>query len=199
VPKTKTTLYHPLSKAPLQPGTQIDRYVADERWLIHKHRDTLGDYIDLEPAEIEFMQVWDSYFLPLHLSSELFLPPHYLAFTKEKADWIVEKRERAAEFGKHMAVMQIRGVIRDEHVVKLAAIIQEANERREEREKMGNGAEKQPEPQPEQPPKKTVNGCAKCGKFVERGPAWLKCVREVSFDLVLLTFLFLNNSANDGL
>lgn len=177
MPKTKTTLYHPLSKAPLQPGTEIDRYVADERWLIHKHRDTLGDFTDLEPAEIEFMQMWDSYFLPLHLSSELFLPRHYLAFAKEKADWIVAKQERAIEFGKHMAVLQIRGVIQDEHVVDVTAIIQEANERRDDR---AAKTEQAPEKQPEQPPKRTENGCAKCGRFVERGPAWLKCVVEVS-------------------
>lgn len=194
VPKTKTTLYHPLSKAPLEPGATLDRYVADERWLLQKHRDTLGDYTDLEPAEIEFMQMWDSYFLPLHLSSELFLPPHYIAFTKEKADWIVEKPHRGIEFGKQTACLQIRGVIQDEHVVAATAMIQEANERRVERERQEREAEKQAQPEEKQQldkprPGKTARGCAKCGKFVERGPAWLKCRGEVSRDPTVLSWL----------
>jgi hypothetical protein len=189
VPKTKTTLFHPLSKAPLEPGAQIDRYVADERWLIHKHRDTLGDYTDVDPREIEFMQMWDSYCLPLHLSSEMYLPPHYLAFTREKADWITENEARRIQFCHHMVTLHIRGVIQDEHVAAATAIIEEANERKEEREKATAGG-KQAEAgqqQREQPVTRTDSGCGKCGKFVERGPAFLMCSGMVSFRIALET------------
>ncbi|OIW27739.1 hypothetical protein CONLIGDRAFT_634088 [Coniochaeta ligniaria NRRL 30616] len=176
VPKTRTTLYHPLSKAPLEPGTEMDRFIADESWLIHKHRDTLGDFTDVDENEKEFMKVWDAYFLPLHISSELYLPPHYLAFAREKAPWIVAKISRAIEFSKHMSVLQIRGVINDSHMNKALSFIQAAREAREAREKAGEKVEEQElVEQPAKTPKNAENVCARCEKFVERGPAWLCC------------------------
>lgn len=182
VPKTKTTLYHPLSKAPLVPGTIMDRFIADESWLIHKHRDTLGDFTDVDENEKEFMKMWDSYFLPLHLSSELFLPPHYLAFVKEKAAWMVAEEHRAIEFSKHMAVLQIRGVINDSHMNRALGFIQEAREAKEAKERAaaGNAGQDEPAEQPNAVQTIVDNGCARCGKFVEKGPAWLCCSEPVS-------------------
>ena len=197
VPKTKTTLYHPLSKAPLKPGTVMDRWKVDEDWLIRKHGDTLADYLDIEPYELEFMQEWDRYFLPLHLSSELYFSPHYLAFVREKADWIVAKPQRAIEFSKSMAALHARAVIKDEHVKKALAILDDARARRKAKEDAGElGLEEGEEEKPVQQatlPKSEGAGCAKCGEFVLPGPSWLSCQGTVS---AFLGTLFGNLTAN---
>ncbi|KAB5583361.1 hypothetical protein GE09DRAFT_298574 [Coniochaeta sp. 2T2.1] len=180
VPRTKTTLYHPFSKAPLEPGTVMDRWQVDEDWLIRKHSDTLADYMDIEPYELEFMQEWDRYFLPLHLSSEMYLPAHYLVFVRDKADWIVAKQHRSIEFSKSMAVLHARAVIKEEHITKALAILDEARARRKAKEDAGE-LEAEEEPAQQATLQKSEGaGCARCGGFVLPGPNWLSCQGAVS-------------------
>lgn len=168
IPYTKTPLFHPLSKVQLEPGTEMDRYIPDESWLIQKHRDALSDFSDLSEPEKEYCKQWDAFILPQHLSSEEYLPRAFLAFVKENAKWFVAKPSRAQELGNHMQVLLIRNCL-DEEAVRFAldcldearnqALVEEPSERR---------------------PKKRDSGCAVCGKMVSVGPRFLACTAAVS-------------------
>lgn len=186
MPHTKTTLYHPLSKTPLEPGTEIERYTADEDWLIKKHRDCLDDYTDVSDNEKEYLKRWDAYILPFHLTSELYLPPHFVRFAKENACWIVAKASRRIEFCYHFQTLAARGVIDEPHIKTAMGFLNEA-------------VSKEPEEEPAVPPKRSVNGCARCGKFVQSGPAWLACTQRVSCSRhgISARGLSLKTSAND--
>jgi hypothetical protein len=170
-------LFDPLSKVQLQPGSVIEPQVVDETWLIQKHRDTLGDFTDVEPHEKEYMKMWDSFILPLHLTSEQYLPRAFLEFVQEKASWLVAVPSRAQEFSKHFQVLYARNAI-DEDVIETA--LEYLDQAREQ-------AKTQPvEEQPASPPKRKLrSGCTVCGKTVSYGPAFLACSNVVSYTLQL--------------
>jgi hypothetical protein len=174
VPRTKTTLYHALSKAPLQPGTQLEPREIDESWLRQKHRDAIGDFTDLSLEEKEFIKEWDTFIQPNKISSPLYLPRAYLAFAKAKASWLVARQSRCNEFSKHSQFIYVTNVIDEATMRKGLDYLEEA------RRAQG------PVEEPAEPPKSRASGCARCGKFVSKGPAWLACTSPVSWLSVLL-------------
>ena len=176
VPNTKQPLFNPLSKAILQPGTEINQPVADDTWLIQKHRDTVQDFFDVDEAEKEYIKEWDAYVSKKRINSDAYLPRAFLAFVKEKAGWLVASQPRAEEFGKHLSVLIGRGSL-DEQTVQEALIrIHEAR------------AQKAPkEPQKESPKAtqyRSSKGCTVCGRPV-RGPRLLLCDNKVRHSFLI--------------
>ncbi|KAH8897841.1 hypothetical protein GQ53DRAFT_778089 [Thozetella sp. PMI_491] len=111
VPSIKHPLFDPVSKVRLEPGSEYRPLVADDSWIIQKHRDTLMDFLDVEPGEKEYMREWDAYILQKHLTTDKYLPRAFLAFVRNKASWIIAEPHRAVEFGKHAAMLLARNAI----------------------------------------------------------------------------------------
>ncbi|EOO04317.1 putative zinc finger domain-containing protein [Phaeoacremonium minimum UCRPA7] len=166
VPNTKQPLFDPLSKAILQPGTEIQQPVADDTWLIQKHRDTVQDFFDVDEAEKEYIKEWDAYLIKKQINSDAFLPRAFLAFVKEKAAWLVASQARVEEFGKHLSVLVGRGSLDDQTINDAIARIAEAR------------TQKVPQALPKESPKssqyRSSKGCTVCGRPV-RGPTLLLC------------------------
>jgi len=126
VPNIKQPLYDPLTKVQLEPGTELRQNPVDDAWLLLKHRDSLQDFLDVEPAEKEYMMEWDSFILKKHISSQQYLPRAFLGFVKEKASWIVSKQSRAEEFSKHVSMLLARRAIGDDVIHETTIKINEA-------------------------------------------------------------------------
>ncbi|KAK3392620.1 hypothetical protein B0T20DRAFT_360859 [Sordaria brevicollis] len=177
-------LYDPLSKVELKPGSEVRYPALDEGWLITKHADALGEFSDVEPHEKEYMMKWDAYILQKHLCSEQYLPREFRNFVKINARWLVEKKYRAEEMGKHMAILLARGYVDDATVL---AVMRELNESRKAMASAaasgsGSGsaqARGQAEGQEQQPEveKKRIaaGGCAKCGEVVSQPEMMICC------------------------
>ncbi|EAA34215.3 hypothetical protein GE21DRAFT_3024 [Neurospora crassa] len=184
-------IYDPLSKVELAPGSEVRYPPLDEGWLITKHADALGEFSDVEPQEKEYMMQWDAYILQKHLCSEQYLPREFRNFVREKATWLLEKRSRAEELGKHMAVLLARRYVDDATVM---AVTKELNEARkamaaaESANGPGAGdagqASKESEAQEQQQQqqqqssgrkKSAAGGCARCGEVVPQPEMVICC------------------------
>ncbi|KAH6621209.1 hypothetical protein B0J18DRAFT_220652 [Chaetomium sp. MPI-SDFR-AT-0129] len=130
VPKTKQPLFDPLSKVQLPAGTVIPQRPLDDSWLLLKHRDNLQDFIDLNAAEKEYLQEWDAFIMRQHLSSQEYLPRHFLRFVREHAAWLVEVRSRADEFSKHAATLLTRRMLPDTVIFEATQLVNDARNRR---------------------------------------------------------------------
>jgi hypothetical protein len=146
---------------------------VDDTWLLRKHRDNLGDFLDVDPPEKEYMQEWDTYILPKHISSPQYLPRAFVGFVKEKAAWIVAKRSRAEEFSKHAAMLLAMRTISEKEIGEATQRINEAR------------SQAPPEAVEEPKPKaKSASGCAACGEPVPVS-TMLICSKKVCPVLVL--------------
>lgn len=189
-------LYDPLSKVELKPGSEVRYPSLDEGWLITKHADALGEFSDVEPHEKEYMMRWDAYILQKHLCSEQYLPREFRNFVRLNCKWLLEKKHRAEEMGKHMAILLARGYVDDATVL---AVMRELNETRKAMGAAGGGVEGegasgsgssdaqargQAEGQEQQQPpgggkkKSAAGGCAKCGEVVPQ-PEMMICCNKV--------------------
>ncbi|TPX13215.1 uncharacterized protein E0L32_006415 [Thyridium curvatum] len=177
VPRTKQPLFDFLSKALLEPGSEIRPVVADDTWLINKHRDTVQDFSDVDPPEKEYIKEWDAFVLRKRISSDAYIPRAMLAFVTEKAQWLVESPSRTIEFGKHLSVLIARNVLDNQTVSDALARIAEARSKLEDR----NSNLKPTASSPKESPYKSCNGCTVCGLPV-RGPSLLICSNKVSID-----------------
>ncbi|KAG6360667.1 hypothetical protein INS49_011732 [Diaporthe citri] len=171
VPETKQPLFDSLSKAKLIPGTEVRQSVADDTWLIQKHRDIVQDFIDVDAAEKDYIKQWDAFIHKRHISSDAFISRAVLEFVNEKMQWLLSSQSRIQEFGKHLTVLIARG-LDDDTVRQVQSRIQEAR------------SQKPPETEQvssQQPPKegqhRSSKGCAVCGRNV-RGPQLLICSNE---------------------
>ncbi|KAL2116915.1 hypothetical protein VTJ04DRAFT_9083 [Mycothermus thermophilus] len=173
VPKTKQPLFDPLSKVQLIPGTPVPQHEVDDSWLLLKHRDNLQDFIDLDPAEKEYLQEWDAFILRKHLSSEQYLPRYFLQFVRDKAAWLVARRSRADEFSKHVAILLARRVLPDSAVLEATQLLNDARARR------AAAGLKEGEEADDRPPRtKTTGGCCtKCGEPVPV-PSMVVCANK---------------------
>ncbi|SPO05635.1 uncharacterized protein DNG_08322 [Cephalotrichum gorgonifer] len=132
VPHSRQPMYDPVSRARLEPGSELVPPEADDSWRIQKHRDNIADYVDIPSPEREYITSWDAFSLPKCLSSEVYLPRTMIEYTKEKASWIVSSVQRLEEFLKHVASLQVRGVMGQRTMEELLGIIGEAREEREQ-------------------------------------------------------------------
>lgn len=173
VPETKQPLFDSLSKAKLVPGTEVRQSVADDTWLIQKHRDIVQDFIDVDAAEKDYIKQWDAFIHKRHITSDAFISRAVLEFVNEKMQWLLSSQSRIQEFGKHLTVLIARG-LDDETVRQVQSRIQEAR------------SQKPPEAEhvslqqsPKEAQHRSSKGCAVCGRNV-RGPQLLICSSEVS-------------------
>ncbi|KAJ0125501.1 hypothetical protein J7T55_006850 [Diaporthe amygdali] len=171
VPDTKQPLFDSLSKAKLIPGTEVRQSVADDTWLIQKHRDIVQDFIDVDAAEKDYIKQWDAFIHKRHISSDAFISRAVLEFVNEKMQWLLSSQSRIQEFGKHLTVLIARG-LDDDTIRQVQSRIQEAR------------SQKPPEVEqvpPQQFSKEAQHhsskGCAVCGRNV-RGPQLLICSNE---------------------
>lgn len=180
VPVTKQPLYDPLSKAELVPGTEVRQPFADDTWLIQKHRDTVHDYSDVNPAEKEYMKEWDAFIIKKRISSDAYVARAFSEFVKEKAYWLVASQSRVEEFGKHLSVLTARAALDDQTIQDAVSRVQDARGQKP----LVPGKEKDKDKLKESPKEaqyRSSKGCAVCGRPV-RGPSILICANEVSLD-----------------
>lgn len=191
-------IYDPLSKVELAPGSEVRYPPLDEGWLITKHADALGEFSDVEPQEKEYMMQWDAYILQKHLCSEQYLPREFRNFVRDKAAWLLEKRSRAEELGKHMAVLLARRYVDDATVM---AVTKELNEVRKlmaaaegANNATGDGParrESETQEQQQQPggrKQSAAGGCARCGEVVPQ-PEMVICCNKVSLSFSIFFFI----------
>ncbi|TLS23721.1 uncharacterized protein PpBr36_06296, partial [Pyricularia pennisetigena] len=126
VPRIKQRLFHPLSKALLEPGQPVPVVEPDTDWLIQKHRDHLQDFVDIEDGEKEYMMEWDAFAFKEQLSSNAYIVRGLLAFVRAKAPWLLAKNTRMLEFGKHMATLRARGSIKSGTIEEALKIVADA-------------------------------------------------------------------------
>ncbi|CAI4211618.1 unnamed protein product [Parascedosporium putredinis] len=160
VPQTKQPLYDSVSRARLEPGTELIPPQSDDRWWIQKHRDIISDFVDIELPEREYILAWDKFVLPKRLSSEIFVPRVLLEFLGAKAVWIVSSEQREEEFFKHLAYLQLRDVVDQPTLDEINLILQDARAARANKE---GSAEDQEEDEPEEVWKREQPTCLICG------------------------------------
>lgn len=178
VPETKQSLYHPVSKAVLEPGTEAPKPSEDISWLIQKHQEAINDFGDVDPQEKEFVIEWDAFIIHKRISSDAFLPRAWLSFVKEKASWLVASPLRMIEFGKHLSYLMARDALDDQTVQRGFGYIRTARMNRQDR---GEDVEVAPKLSPKASlPRKSAGGCTVCGLPV-LGQRLLICARMVSF------------------
>jgi hypothetical protein len=137
---------------------------ADNRWLLLKHQESLGDFTDVTPTEKEMCMVWDAFIMGKRITSEAYLPRAWLEFVKEKASWLVASKARMAEFAKHYAYLLGRDVLDD----------------RTAQQGFHGGKEEEPKLSPKgTQSRKSTGGCSICGQPV-LGARLLLCNNEVS-------------------
>lgn len=121
-------MYDSVSRALLEPGTELVPPKADHSWRIQLHRDNIADYVDIPSPEREYISAWDAFSLPRGLSSEVYFSGMFVDYTREKAPWLVASGQRMEEFLKHVASLQLRGVLEQSTMEEVLEIIGEARE-----------------------------------------------------------------------
>lgn len=173
---TKQPLFDPLSKAKLTPGTEVRQPVADDSWLIQKHRDIVQDFCDMGAAEKEYIKEWDAFIQKRRIMSDAFIGRALVDFVNEKLSWLLESKSRGLEFGKHLTVLVSRGL--DDETVK---IVQSRLQDARVHQKPGDNAVDPTSTQDaaNAAQQRKSRGCVVCGRAV-RGPSLLICANEVS-------------------
>ena len=214
-------IYDPLSKAVLPPGSLVTPPPLDEGWLLNKHRDALSEFSDVTPAEKEYMMAWDAYIFPKHMSHELYLPREFRRFVQLKMAWLLEKRERMEELGKHMAVFLARGFLDDGTVDKVVRELSEGRksmatstnstasgaaaegggagaaggttlQARGQQSQVQQGQEQQPGGSTARKTKSVAGGCAICGEVVPQ-PEMMICCNKVSSPYASFSYYLLSS------
>lgn len=151
-------------------GTEVRRTLPDDSWLIHKHRDIVQDFSDVDSSEKEYIMEWDTFIQTKRVVSEAYIGRAVEEFVVDKVDWLLESKTRTLQFGKHLTVLVARGV--DEDIIKLV----QAKLRDARFQRLVAPA---PTAQPRKElPKRKGKGCAVCGQVV-RGPSLLICANKV--------------------
>ncbi len=170
MPNIKQPLFDAVSKVELEAGTEYRSPVADGSWIIQKHRDTLMDFLDVDPGEKEYMREWDAFILRKHLTSDQYLARAFLSFVRMKAPWIVVNTRRAQEFSKHAAMLLARNAIDETTFHEASVSINEA------RNKSTTNVVQAEEPKSSP---KGPDCCTACREKVS-APAMLVCHNKVS-------------------
>ena len=187
IPQTGQRMYHPVSKALLQPGQEVPQRAVDNAWLLQKHHESIGDFSDVTPAEKEYIWEWDSFILQQNLSTTAYFPRAWLSFIREKASWLVAEESRMLELGKHTSVLLARDVLNDEVVDDAFKCINEAREKPrlkiEEHQALENGVNGVNDESRKSSPRasqirKSPGGCTVCHLPV-LGPRLLVCSNKV--------------------
>lgn len=125
VPQTSKPLYDTVTKRLLQPGEEIPSSddEKDEGWLHQKYRDIVLDYKDVTAEEKDYINQWNPSIVAAHLTSESHLPNAVVRFVEDNKIWFAQRRSRKVEFGKHMEMFLMRGVIDQNCIHKCIEIL----------------------------------------------------------------------------
>jgi aminoglycoside phosphotransferase family enzyme len=159
VPHTKQPLFDPVSKAQLQPGSEIRPHVPDYAWLVQKHRDMIQDFVDLSGHEKQYMQEWDAFMFNKRLGSDYYLGREILTFVREKGPWLVAVKGRSMEFAKHMATLVSRGLLPDTLLSDILSGLHEARAQKGARDGQGETHSDAWDAAPQ----RSAGGCGACG------------------------------------
>ncbi|QPG93750.1 hypothetical protein C2857_002215 [Epichloe festucae Fl1] len=130
VPDIPQPLFHPISKARLKPGQDVPQNAPDNTWLIQKHRESIGDFSDVTPAEKEYIWEWDGFILRQNVMSAAYFPRAWLSFVQGKASWLASAGQRMLEFAKHSSVLLARNALDDDDMQQAFKFINEARAKR---------------------------------------------------------------------
>ncbi|KAL0940667.1 uncharacterized protein CTRU02_203430 [Colletotrichum truncatum] len=176
IPDIKQTLYDPITRATLEPGTEYKKPAPSDQWLIQWHRDALADFSDVPPDEREYMQEWDKFMLTKRISSSIYFPRAWLNFVRLKADWLLSSQSRMIEFGKHFTYLLARSSL--DHSTVEEALEYIAACRAKLGVRNGDHAPPAPKESPQGPHlRKSAAGCQVCGLAV-LGPRLLLCANS---------------------
>jgi hypothetical protein len=175
VPQTRQPLFDPVSKAQLQPGTEVRPNVHDDAWLIQKHRDMIEDFVDLSASEKQYMEEWDDYMARKKLASDHYLGREILAFVRDRGAWLLDRKTRTLEFAKHMSNLVARGLLDDLLVSDILSHLHEARMQKG----ILNGPSLNGAVNSAPAPKISAGGCGTCGLPV-MGAMQLVCHGQVS-------------------
>ncbi|KAF4587604.1 Zinc finger domain-containing protein, PHD-finger [Ophiocordyceps camponoti-floridani] len=180
VPDIPQPLYHPISRARLNPGDEVPETEPDNTWLIQRHRESIAEFSDVTPAEKEYIWEWDGYILGKNLTSLAYFPREWLGFVREKATWLVSEKRRMLEFGKHSSALLARNLLNDTMMEDAFAMIDKARAALKQQARQDEVDEQQQPaagvPSPRQSPKvrKSASGCVVC-QLPVLGPTMLIC------------------------
>jgi hypothetical protein len=184
VPKINQLLFHPVSKAQLKAGDQVPKVLPDNSWLIQKHRDSIDDFSDVEPAEKEYIREWDGFILQRSITSPAYFPQAWLTFVQEKAAWLVAANRRMLEFGRHTSYLLVRNVLNDLVINQAFVHINEARAKcpmKTEQDSIETAGDNPQSPSKQSPKvpsvRKASNGCSVC-KLPVLGPRFLLCANK---------------------
>lgn len=174
-------MYDPVSRALLNPGTELVAPNADHSWRIQLHWDNIADYVDIPSPEREYINAWDAFSLPRGVSSEVYLPGMLIDYVREKAAWLVASGQRMEELLKHLSSLQLRGVLDQRTKEEVLGLLGDAMNERERAERELGGAETMDEDEPEdwQAAKRAEN-CVVCGQAAAGIVCILVCSNTVS-------------------
>ena len=110
-----------------------------------------------------------------HISSEQYLPRHFLRFVREKAAWMAAKPSRAEEFSLHVATLLARRVLPDAVINEATQLLNDARSRKA----AGEGGAEELASATTARSKASGSCCCACGTPVSV-PAMLVCVNKVS-------------------
>ena len=186
VPNIEQPLFHPLSKARLRPGDPVPTDKLDNGWLIHKHLQSLDDFTDLTPQEVEYLKTWDEFILNENITSSAYLPRAWVKFTEKQATWLVSHPRRMIEYSKHVSALFVREILDNDTIWKAMGYLNIARELPrlvvEDFEDKPRG--EQNEAKPANNVRLSASGCTIC-RLPVFPPRLLICSNRVSFPLKL--------------
>lgn len=172
-------MYDPVSRAMLEPGTELVPPKADHTWRIQLHRDNIADYVDIPSPEREYISAWDAFSLPRGLSSEVYLPGMLMDYAREKAGWLVASGQRMEEFLKHLSSLQLRGVMDQRTMEEVLGIVGEARGEMELERELGGEPMEEDGPGDWQATRRAEN-CVVCGQAAASIVCILACSNAVN-------------------
>lgn len=187
-------MYDSVSRGQLEPGTELVPPKADHSWRIQLHRDNIADYVDIPSPEREYISAWDAFSLPRGLSSEVYFAGMFVDYTREKAPWLVASGQRMEEFLKHLASLQLRGVLEQSTLEEVLEIIGDAREANGARMEVDVGGEEAADPSDWQAGRRVEN-CVVCGQAAATIVCILVCSNKVSLSQ---SFPHLPNNRKDN-
>lgn len=186
VPSISQPLFHPISKMRLKPGDEVPQTAPDDTWLIQKHRESIGEFSDVDAAEKEYIWEWDGYILGKSITSAAYFPRAWIQFVQEKAAWLVAEHHRMLEFGKHCSVLLARDLLDSDTMREAFSYINDARAEQQAAPGARSGlpdGSRAPEAESRQSPRsaqirKSNSGCTIC-QLPVLGPTLLVCSNKV--------------------
>jgi len=186
IPDSSQPLFDPMSKARLKPGDELPKPAVDNKWLLQKHREGIGEFSDVSPEEKEYICRWDAFMLEQNVTSRAYFRRSWLKFVKDNALWLASVGHRMIEFGKHLCVLMAKDVLDDQCIDSAYILIEDARAQLKSgncNEEMDNIRTVLVDSLSKQLPRasnitKGANGCTIC-KLPVLGPSLLICSNKV--------------------